>query len=122
MKRLKNDRVLESGKLMSAVVAQDIKGNLDDYPFSDYFGESTMLVPVPKSSIPQRGDLWVPQRITSALASNGLGVNGECLIRDKPLQKSSKASAANRPKAFEHYKSMKVKELLPDPKKIVLYW
>lgn len=64
--------------------------------------------------------LWVPRRITSALANNGLGKNEECLYRDIPLPKSSTSLASNRPKAFQHYDSMKVRELLFDPKEILL--
>lgn len=73
MRNLKNDVVLKSGNLMSEKIAQIIKENLGDYPFADYFNENTILIPTPKSSLPQKDDLWVPQRITSALAKNGLG-------------------------------------------------
>ena len=120
MRNLKNDVVLKSGNLMSEKIAQIIKENLGDYPFADYFNENTILIPTPKSSLPQKDDLWVPQRITSALAKTGLGKSEECLFREIPLPRSSKVSAPNRPKASQHYDSMKVKELLFKPKEIVL--
>lgn len=75
MRNLKNDEVLGSGNLMSTAIAQTIKNNLKNYSFSDYFNEKTMLIPTPKSSLPQRDELWVPQRITSALENQGLGIN-----------------------------------------------
>ena len=49
-----------------------------------------------------------------------MGKSEECLIRETPLPRSSKVSASNRPKAFQHYDSMRVRELLFDPKEIVL--
>ena len=120
MRNLKNDVVLQSGNLMSEDIARIILRELKNYPFSDYFNENTILIPTPKSSLPQKDDLWVPQRITSVFANNGLGKNEECLIRETPLPRSSKVSAPNRPKAFQHYDSMRVRELLFNPKEIVL--
>ena len=120
MRNLKNDAVLQSGDLTSSLIAQIIRNGLDGYPFSDYFNETTMLVPTPKSSMLQKDGLWVPQRITSALENKGLGINEECLIRNTPLPKSSKVSAQNRPKASQHYESMGVRESLLHPREIVL--
>ncbi len=118
MRNLKNDEVLQSGNLMSSTIAQTIRNNLSNYPFSDYFNENTILIPTPKSSLPQKNELWVPQRI--ALANNGLGRTEECLYRSIALPKSSTSLASNRPKTIQHYNSMKVKELLFDPKEIIL--
>lgn len=120
MINLKNDRMLKSGNPISEEIAQMIKKNLSSYPFSDYFNENTILIPTPKSSLPQKDDLWVPHRITTALAKQGLGKSEECLVRVTPLSRSSKVSASNRPKASQHYESLKVKELLFKPKEIVL--
>ena len=120
MRNLKNDEVLNSGNLMSTSIAQTIRSNLEDYPFTDYFNENTILIPIPKSSLAQRDELWVPQRIASAFANNGLGKNEECLYRSTALPKSSTSLASDRPKATQHYNSMNVKKLLFDPKEIVL--
>jgi len=120
MRNLKNDEVLASGNLMSTAIAQTLRNNLQNYPFSDYFNEKTMLVPTPKSSLPQKDELWVPQRITSALENQGLGINDECLTRVTPLPRSSTSLASNRPKAFQHYDSLQVRESILEPKEIVL--
>lgn len=120
MRNLKNDFVLPSGNLMSGSIAERIRRDLRNYPFSDFFNENTMLVPIPKSSLPQPDELWVPQRITASLAIRGLGRNEECLIRETPLPRSSKVSAPNRPKANQHYDSLRVREVLSDPREIVL--
>jgi len=120
MINLKNDEVLQSGNLMSSTIAQTIKSEIKNYPFSDYFNKDIILIPIPKSSLPQKDELWVPQRIASALANNGLGRNEACLYRSIALPKSSTSLASDRPKALQHYNSMKVKKLLFDPKEIVL--
>lgn len=120
MRNLKNDEVLQSGNLMSTSIAQTIQRNLKKYPFSDYFSEKTMLVPTPTSSLIKRDGLWVPQRITSALANVGLGINEECLIRETPLPRSSTSLASDRPKAIQHYNSIRVRESLLEPQDIVL--
>jgi len=120
MRNLKNDEVLTSGNLMSTAIAQTLRNDHKNYPFSDYFNEKTMLVPTPKSSLPQRDELWVPQRITSALENQGLGINEACLTRVTPLPRSSTSLASNRPKAIQHYDSLQVGESLLEPKEIVL--
>lgn len=120
MRNLKNDEVLPSGNLMSVDIARTIQSNLRNYPFSDYFNEKTMLVPTPTSSLIKKDGLWVPQRITSALANAGLGINEECLMRETPLPRSSTSLASDRPKAIQHYNSMRVKESLLEPQEIIL--
>lgn len=120
MRNLKNDEVLPSGNLMSVDIARTIQSNLRNYPFSDYFNEKTMLVPTPTSSLIKKDGLWVPQRITSAFADAGLGINEECLIRETPLPRSSTSLATDRPKAIQHYNSMRVRESLLEPQEIIL--
>ena len=120
MRNLKNDAVSPSGNLMSEIIARIIQRDLRKYPFSDYFHENTTLIPIPKSSLRQKDELWVPQRIASALAKNGLGQNEECLIRETPLPRSSTSLASDRPKAKQHYDSMRVRESLLEPEEIVL--
>lgn len=105
---------------MSEYIAQTIKKNLNKYPFSDFFHGDVVLIPTPKSSLPQKDELWVPKRITLALSDNGLGKSEECLVRKIPVPRSSKVSASDRPKANQHYDSMSVNKLLFDPKEIVL--
>ena len=122
MINLKNDNVLSSGILTSEYIVQAMKKEIDTFPFVDYFNSNTILIPAPKSSLLKPGTLWVPQRITTALINNGLGKSSEaCLERITALPRSSgQRIGANRPKAFQHYESMRVKELLFEPKKIVL--
>ena len=57
MRNLKNDVVLQSGNLMSEDIARIILRELKNHPFSDYFNENTILIPTPKSSLPQKDDL-----------------------------------------------------------------
>lgn len=122
MTNLKNDIVLNSGILTSEYIVQVIKKEIKTFPFADYFNSKTILVPTPKSSLRKPGTLWVPQRITDAMINNGLGKSSEeCLERAIAVTRSSgQRVGENRPKALQHYESMKVKELLFEPEEIVL--
>ena len=120
MRKLKDDRVLNSGSLMSEEIAKRISDKLGSYPFYDYFNKDVILVPAPSSTLLRRDSLWVPKRITTALEKHNLGTSKALLCRHTPLQRSSTSLAENRPKAHQHYDSIGVQKLLHEPKEIVL--
>lgn len=121
MINLKNDNVLRSGILTSEYIVRAIKRDIEKFPFADYFNSNTVLIPIPKSSLLKKDTLWVSQRITDALVRNGLAKSSEgCLERVIALPRSSKSTPENRPKAFQHYESMRVRKLLFNPEEIVL--
>lgn len=120
MRMLKDDRVFPSGILMSKTIAQIIKEGLGSYPFFSYFDRNTTLIPIPKSSLHKEGDLWIPDRLTTALSNEGLGKSEACLVRKTSLPKSATALAKNRPTALDHYRSMRIKNTLFEPKRITL--
>lgn len=68
----------------------------------------------------QQGTLWVPQRLANVLAARNLGKSFECLKRVTPLHKSSASTPANRPKAIDHYNTMKVQTILSESSEILL--
>ena len=121
MRNLKQDNVLSSEILTSEYVAQALKKEIKEYPFADFFNSNTVLVPIPRSSLPIPGMLWVPERITTALISNGLGRSSEpCLERVSAVARSSgQRIGSRRASPSEHYESMRVGELLFEPKEIV---
>ena len=118
--KLKDDRVLNSGSLMSEEIAKKISDNLAGCPFYDYFNKDVTLVPIPSSALLKKDSLWVPERITTALEKHNLGTSKTLLLRHTPLQRSSTSLAENRPKAHQHYSSIGVQKLLYEPKEIVL--
>ena len=122
MTYLKNDRMMKTGILSSENMARMIKKDIKKLPFADYFNSNTILVPTPKSSLLKPSTLWVPERLTTALVSNGLGKSSEtCLERVNAVPKSSgQTDGSKRPKALQHYESMNVKKLLFEPEEIVL--
>lgn len=121
MRNLKQDNVLSSGILTSEYVAQAMKKGIKKYPFADFFNSDTVLVPIPRSSLPVPGMLWVPERITTALVNNGLGRSSEaCLERVTAVTRSSgQRIGSRRASPSQHYESMRVRELLFEPKEIV---
>lgn len=124
MSDLKNDKYVTFDSrqtLMSEYLAGGIKRLLDRLPFVDYFRADPVLIPAPKSSLSKSYTIWVPHRLASALANEGLGREVKPLLqREKPVAKSSTSLPKDRPKADEHYNSMAVRETLDDPKEILL--
>ncbi len=122
MRNLKRDNVLSSDILTSEYVVQAMRKEIDGCPFVDFFNSNTILVPIPKSSLPVAGMLWVPERITTALVNNGLGRSSEsCLERVTEVARSSgQRIGSRRPSPSEHYESMRVRELLFEPEEIVV--
>ena len=105
---------------MSEVIARNLKKEIENLPFTNFFGEDVSLVPVPKSSLMKLGTLWVPQRLVQALCKVNLGKEFNCLIRTQPVNKSAYARGADRPKPIDHYKTIDVQKGLEIPKIILL--
>jgi predicted amidophosphoribosyltransferase len=125
MKALKEDQFVprpsEHAALMSDMVADNIAKNIATLPFANYFTTNTILVPIPSSTLMRPGSLWVPQRLANALVKRSLGKEVVyCLERVTPLQKAATSSAPNRPKAIDHYNSIKVQKPLVEPEEILL--
>lgn len=125
MRALKDDQVITNlpnpPVLMSDTVCDAIKKDIESLPFSHFFNANTILVPTPRSSLIKTGTLWVPQRFANALKRKGLGRSvEECLQRVTPVRKAAASNAADRPKAADHYDSMLVQKIFPEPEDILL--
>jgi predicted amidophosphoribosyltransferase len=124
MRWLKNDNyipVTNPPVLMSVYISNLIKKRMSNLSFSYFFADNPMLVPVPKSSLMKPETLWVPQRLAKALVQKGFGIAvQECLKRVKPLPKSATSLARERPKALDHYNSVEIEQVFPEPKEILL--
>lgn len=124
MRAIKNDEYVQVGSdqiLMSDYIPDLLKRDIAKLPFANYFEVNPILVPTPNSSLNKSGTLWVPQRLASALVRKGLGKKViECLSRVTPLPKSATSFAENRPKATDHYDSIKVEKTLLEPDEILL--
>lgn len=100
--RLKNDEPWpKSNQTTSELIIQRMANEIDKLPFSDFFKNKPVLVPVPRNTLmKEERSLWVPRRIAAALVKQGLGSKSvECLKRIRALPKSSTSSPENRPKA-----------------------
>lgn len=123
---LKNERFVEdlrNGKLilMSDWIAKTIQRNITTLPFAPFFRPNTILVPAPKSSLMRPDTLWIPERIASALTKIGFGNKViSCLTRNKSVPKAASSLAKDRPKAIDHYKTMRVTGILSKPEEIVI--
>jgi hypothetical protein len=121
MLNLKRDSNLGNPpRVMSEIVSEMIKTKLDNLPLKDFFGEDIYLVPIPKSHLIQKDTLWVPDRIARALSKQALGNYYPCLQRFIPVKKSSYSSSVDRPKALDHFNSIKFISQLHQPINILL--
>ena len=90
-------------------------------PLHRIFDPSTILVPVPKSSLQLRNSLWVPERIANALVKQGLGKQvAPILKRISSIPKAAFCSPGQRPLASKNYESLRVMRLLEVPEKILV--
>lgn len=121
MTLLKTDSFLQPPPtLMSQWVAQQVRQNINSLPFANLFQPTSVLVPVPSSSLMRAGTLWVPQRLASALAGHGLGQVVSCLVRTQAVPKAASSPARLRPTARRHYETLEVQVRLSEPETILL--
>jgi len=89
--------------------------------FKPFLDPTTVLVPVPRSSIRGKGDLWVPEQIAKELVRVGLGRRvAPLLVRTETIPKAARSVASERPTASDHYRTMAVQRDLGEVAKITL--
>ena len=89
--------------------------------FSMILGPSVTLVPVPRSSLPTKDGLWVPERFAAELVKCGLGKRVAPLLeRTEPIPKAATSISTERPTALMNYRTLRVKRELDDPERIAL--
>jgi predicted amidophosphoribosyltransferase len=88
--------------------------------FPEFFNPQVVLIPVPGSAPLVKGALWVPDRVASAMAAEGLGHVWQGLRRVSAVRKSATAPVGERPTVQDHYDSLAVKASLVPPTRIVL--
>jgi len=102
---------------LSSVLARDI----NESPIKDILGSSVTLVPMPQSSLPVPGGLWIPQRLTTALVDLGLGQQASPILkRIKAIPKSAYSASGERPTAQTKYETLRADRLLIPPERIVI--
>ncbi len=107
--------------LASEIAAQQARIAFDAGDLEGILGPDFALVPVPRSGLLSKGDIWPGREIAIALQHQGLGHVVEALVRSSPLPKSSHQKTAARSSVEDHVASLEVQGLLLAPfKHIVL--
>ncbi len=123
---LKQDKMVSKGNSssqmpMTRYVAEILSESYQSLPFSNFFDEETVLIPVPSSSIVQKDGLWVPERLSREMMKMGMGYDViPCLVREKAIRKSAWSGSSTRPSPQEHYSSMSVSKSISDFRKAIL--
>jgi len=124
MRAIKNEGVIRSqlGDLFAPkFVAKVLKIKIYKKGiFTDFFGEDTVLVPVPRSSPIRKDSLWPSLQIAKAIEHEGLGTVRPVLKRIKPVPRSSMVPPESRPRPTDHYESIKVEKYKLSSQKLLL--
>lgn len=91
-------------------IADQLRSGWSSLPqFEPYLNPSTVLVPVPRSAIGGKGDLWVPDQIAHELVRVGLGQRvAPLLVRSETIRKAARSVSSERPRAMDHFRTMAV--------------
>jgi len=116
--QIKEDRYSHKAKMrMPAYAAKRLAENIPDSALNSFFSDS-ILVPIPKSGLHQKGAHWPALCICQELVNAGVAHQFDCALeRVSPVRKS--AGSANRPSPAEHFESLQVL-LTPNTGSIVL--
>lgn len=79
----------DSSMFMSEYVVKKLTNRLESLDFRDIFGDNIHLVPVPKSSLIQKGTLWSSAKLASEMSKKGLGIYYPCLERIRSVNKAA---------------------------------
>lgn len=88
---------------------------------SPILSKTATLVPVPKSSLPTKDGLWVPEQLCHELVRAGFGSRvAPLLVRTEPIPKAARSLSTERPTALKNYQTLKVRRELDIPGDFVL--
>ena len=116
---LKQDRIQPGGPLH---IYDSVASWCVDYDlFRDFFSSTTVLVPVPGSSMTHPDTLWVAKLLSGALVKHGLGSSVcVCLSRRVSVAKSAFSKPQDRPTPARHCETMVVANMVAEPTDILL--
>jgi hypothetical protein len=120
---LKDGRAIgEPPETVASRVARSLRAQPEfDSIFGTFFSASPTLVPVPRSTLPTRDGLWVPDQLCHALRGQGLGAEVAPLLeRSEPIPKAARSLSVDRPTASRHYETLRARPGLSAPTEILL--
>ena len=124
-------RILKDGRMIGSppapladLIVSLIKSGVPDLAdIASLFRPTTLLVPVPKSSLFKEGSLWVPEQIANSFVRSGLGDRSARLLsRTRAIAKAATSLSSGRPRptAIEHVQTLSVQTELTSAEEIVL--
>lgn len=122
---LKSQKLRDRIKRADAKLLIDIADHVADLirggEFPGFFGEDVTLVPVPGHAPLWTGAVGSTSRIAEALRHAGIAGNVDpCLERAERVPKSAFVPPDQRPRAQDHFASLRVRDTLVPPRRIVL--
>jgi hypothetical protein len=107
---------------VSAYLARFLSGPAESVrKLSALSSRSSTLVPIPRSSLPTKDGLWVPDQLARELVHVGFGDRVVPLLeRTEPIPKAATSISAERPSAVDNYRTLKVNRGLESPTRSIL--
>jgi hypothetical protein len=114
------DRIKSNDVRLFLQIAEHIEQLVAAGEFLQFFEPNVALIPVPGHAPLAPGAVSTAERIAAALAQRGLGNVQPVLKRASPVTKSAWARAADRPRALQHFETLRMEQSLIKPQRIVL--
>jgi len=119
MRSLKGNQFVRD-EAASSMVARRLRERRESF-IEDFLGKNAVLIPVPRSGLLRRGNLWPAFEIAKSLRVESLGGGlMPCLKRISAVAKAATSRSEDRPKARTHLDSLELTEPLSLPPEVTL--
>lgn len=110
--QLKDGRVVGSPpeSVASRIVRHLLRTPTSASVVGSFLSPTATLIPVPKSSLPTKDGLWVPELLSHELVRGGYGRRVAALLqRTEPIPKAAQSVSTERPTALRNYETLSVR-------------
>jgi hypothetical protein len=121
--QLKDGRLVGSPpESVAARIAQHVRATPSSYAIlRPILAPTATLVPVPRSTLPTKDGLWVPELLAGELVRAGLGRRVAALLeRTKAIPKAARSISTERPTALTNFQTLSVRKDLDQPSELLL--
>lgn len=110
-----------SGRTMSQEIARRLEEAVPGSVLERILRPEALLVPVPRSGLLRKGDLWPSLRIAEALRACGFGTSvAPLVVRSYGVRSSATAPGTHRLWPDQHYDSMQIDRALVEPPRAIV--
>ena len=106
---------------MSEEIARRMESQVPGSILEGFLDPQAVLVPMPRSGLQQRGQMWPALRIAEALMAHGFGSRvAPLVVRTQSVRRSSASLGPSRLWPDQHYDSMEVQPMIGEVPSLLL--